>query len=89
MKLTLLLLRDSWYIFCFPEACAKTAACKEGIEELARLGLEKLSVFVCVEKPYWRCHRRFIAHALIKKEGAVSHIIENGKAMKGRKRSPS
>ncbi len=68
------------------EAYVKTTAFQEGIEELTRLGLEKRSVFVCAEKLFWRCHRRFIADGLIQKGWDVYHIIDKGKVMKGRKR---
>jgi len=66
------------------EAYMKTAVFKEGLKELERLAWEKRCAFFCAEKLFWRCHRRFIADALIKKGWEVYHIIEAGRVMKGR-----
>lgn len=66
------------------EAYTKTVAFKEGLKELGMLAGEKPTAFFCAEKLFWRCHRRFIADALIKKGWEVYHIIEAGRVMKGR-----
>lgn len=67
------------------EAYMKTPEFEEGMKELERLAREKPTAFFCAEKLFWRCHRRFIADALIKRGWEVYHIIEKGRVMKGRK----
>lgn len=62
----------------------KTKGFKEGLKELEGLAIEKPSAFMCAERFFWRCHRRFIADALIKRGWEVYHIIEKGKVIKGR-----
>lgn len=69
------------------EAYKETAEFREGIEELERLAIERLSAFFCAEMLFWRCHRRFIADELIKRGWAVSHIIEKGRVVKAKGQS--
>ncbi|MFN3532976.1 MAG: DUF488 family protein [Candidatus Brocadia sp.] len=66
------------------EAHMKTPEFEEGIRDLEKVAGEKVSAFFCAEKLFWRCHRGFIADALIKRGWEVHHIIEKGKVMKGR-----
>lgn len=63
-------------------AYTKTKGFREGLKELEGLATEKPSTFMCAERFFWRCHRRFIADALIKKGWEVYHIIEKGKVIK-------
>ena len=65
------------------EVYMKTAEFKEGLRDLEKVADEKVSAFYCAEKLFWRCHRRFIADALVKRGWEVHHIIEKGKVMKG------
>lgn len=67
------------------EAYMKTREFQEGLRELEMLATEKPTAFFCAEKLFWRCHRRFIADALIRRGWEVWHIIEKGRVMKGRK----
>jgi uncharacterized protein (DUF488 family) len=55
----------------------------EGIEYLEGLAEEKLSAFICAEKLFWRCHRRYIADLLIDRGWDVYHIIALGSLIKG------
>lgn len=66
------------------EAYMKTREFEEGIRELEMLATGKPSAFFCAEKLFWRCHRRFIADAMIKRGWDVYHIIDKGRVMKGR-----
>lgn len=66
------------------EAYMKTVEFKEGLRDLEKVAGEKVSAFFCAEKLFWRCHRRFIADALVKKGWEVYHVIEKGRVMKGR-----
>lgn len=51
----------------------------EAIEELQELGRRWRTAFMCAEKLPWRCHRRFIADALVERGWRVVHIIEPGR----------
>jgi len=64
------------------EAHMKTAEFEEGLGEMEKVAGEKVSAFFCAEKLFWRCHRRFIADALVKKGWEVHHIIEKGRQYK-------
>lgn len=50
-----------------------------GINRLETIASQKISVIICAERFPWKCHRRFIARALHKKEWQVVHIIDKGK----------
>lgn len=66
------------------EAYMKTVEFNEGLRDLEKVAGEKVSAFFCAEKLFWRCHRRFVADALVKKGWEVYHVIEKGRVMKGR-----
>lgn len=48
---------------------------KQAIEELEEVAKAKLSVIMCAEKLYWRCHRRFISDYLTMRGWRVIHIL--------------
>jgi uncharacterized protein (DUF488 family) len=50
-----------------------------GIDTLVETASGKSSVIICAEHFPWKCHRRFIARALQKREWEVEHIIDKGK----------
>jgi uncharacterized protein (DUF488 family) len=61
------------------EAHMATAAFREGLAELERLGRAAPTAVVCSERLPWRCHRRFIARALEARGWRVVHILEPGR----------
>lgn len=67
------------------EAYTHSAEFKEGLRELELAAGEKPAAFFCAEKIFFRCHRRFIADALIKRGWEVNHIVEKGRVMKGKR----
>jgi len=52
---------------------------KRGLAELERIARGKRTAFMCAEKLFFRCHRRFIADALVEHGWRVLHIIEKGR----------
>lgn len=61
------------------EAYMKMAEFEEGLGDPEKVAGEKVSAFFCAEKLFWRCHRRFIADALVKRGWEVRNIIEKGR----------
>lgn len=61
------------------ENYTRTDEFKIGINKLEAIASEKTSVIICAERFPWKCHRRFIARALHKREWEVVHIIDKGK----------
>lgn len=51
----------------------------KGIEMLESIAADKLSVIICAERFPWKCHRKWIAKELHKREWEVEHIIDKGK----------
>ena len=47
-----------------------------GIERLERAAIEQKVAIVCAERLPWRCHRRFIAGELERRDWQVIHIID-------------
>lgn len=52
---------------------------RRGLEELEKIGAQKRTAFFCSERFPWRCHRRWVARALVRKGWQVIHIIEHGR----------
>ncbi|MBC7265116.1 MAG: MFS transporter [Chloroflexi bacterium] len=50
-----------------------------GLAELEEIAAGKQTAFMCAEKLFFRCHRRFIADALVERGWRVLHIIEPGR----------
>lgn len=61
------------------EAYTETEAFRHGLAQLERLGVEQPTAFMCSERLFFRCHRRFIADALRQRGWQVLHIMEAGK----------
>jgi len=49
-----------------------------GIAEVRRLAGASVTSLLCAEKDFRRCHRRFIADALVHEGMKVFHIVEAG-----------
>lgn len=52
------------------------AAFREAISELISLAEQKVTVYMCAEKLYWRCHRLLISDYLVSQGHEVYHIVE-------------
>lgn len=52
---------------------------RSGLERLERLGRERRTAFMCAEGPWWRCHRRLVADALLAREWTVRHVMPDGR----------
>ncbi len=57
----------------------KSWAFRMGLERLEEIGKRNRTGFFCSERYPWRCHRRWVARALVQKGWSVIHIIEPGK----------
>jgi len=77
--------RDGGY-----EAYTLTSAFAEGIAALERLAAEAPTAFMCAEKLFFRCHRRFISDELVRRGWAVVHIFDAARSQphKLRRREP-
>ena len=51
----------------------------EGLARLEALAREAPTAFMCAEAPWWRCHRRLIADALLVRGWEVRHILPGGR----------
>lgn len=63
------------------EAWTRTPEFGAGLERLEALALQAwrrggLVAFMCSERLPWRCHRRFIGQALVRRGWQVMHIID-------------
>lgn len=66
--------RDGGY-----EGYLATEEFRRGLAELEAIAAGKQTTFMCAEKLFFRCHRRFIAAALVERGWQVWHIIEAGR----------
>ncbi|WP_210749941.1 DUF488 domain-containing protein [Nocardia gamkensis] len=53
----------------------QTASFEEAIDELIALAAEHVTVIMCAEAVFWRCHRRLLADALLVRGIDVQHIM--------------
>lgn len=53
----------------------QTRSFEEAIEELIALTGEHVTVIMCAEAVFWRCHRRLVADALLVRGIDVQHIM--------------
>lgn len=58
----------------------KSEEFRNGIAELIKLSGETKTAFMCAEKDWRGCHRRFIAKALVRKGIEVIHILDTNRA---------
>jgi len=66
--------RDGGY-----QAYLATEEFRRGLAELEGMAAGRRTAFMCAEKLFFRCHRRFIADALVERGWRVLHIIEPGR----------
>jgi uncharacterized protein (DUF488 family) len=50
-----------------------------GLARLERLAREALTAAMCAEGPWWRCHRRLVADALVTRGWEVVHVMPDGR----------
>ncbi len=68
------------------ERYMETEDFKSGLKALEELALRRVVAVLCAERLWFRCHRRFIADALVRDGFRVVHIIEGGRAYEHRRR---
>ena len=51
-----------------------------GLERLGAWAAERRVAVMCAEAPWWRCHRRLVADALVARGCTVCHIVGPGSA---------
>ncbi len=56
-----------------------TAAFTAGLARLEALAAERRTAVMCAEAPWWRCHRRLVADALLARGHAVEHLGPDGR----------
>lgn len=49
---------------------------RRGLEKLEQISAQRRTAFFCSERFPWRCHRRWLARALVQRGWQVHHIIE-------------
>ncbi len=64
--------RDGGY-----KAFTQTREFDHGLKRLLELVNKKVTVVMCSEKFFWRCHRKFIAEELVKRGYEVIHILND------------
>lgn len=50
-----------------------------GLARLSEAAAERPTAAMCAEAPWWRCHRRLVADALVAQDWAVCHIGPDGR----------
>ena len=53
---------------------------ERGILALEELAGERRTAFMCAEGPWWRCHRRLVADAMLVHGWEVEHVMPDGRA---------
>jgi uncharacterized protein (DUF488 family) len=53
---------------------------ENALQELIRHIREKVSVYVCTEAVFWRCHRQLVSDALLVRGFHIGHIFSSSKA---------
>jgi len=61
------------------EAHAKTAEFEEGMRKLLAFATARPTTILCAEAVFFRCHRRYIADALVRAGHEVRHIFPDGR----------
>ena len=62
------------------EEHVKTPEFADGIRTLVALAGEKTTAIMCAEAVFFRCHRRYVAEALVGAGHEVRHIYPDGRA---------
>ena len=63
------------------ETWMKSGDFARGIETLERLGRTKTVGFMCSEGDPSKCHRLFVAQALVSRGNVVSHLLSDGSSV--------
>jgi uncharacterized protein (DUF488 family) len=58
---------------------ALTGRFREGLDRLTDLSGRRITVIMCAEAVWWRCHRRIIADYLLLQGRVVLHLMGNGR----------
>ena len=59
----------------------KTIGFEEGLNKLTALATDDITIMMCAEALFNRCHRRFISDELVKRGWQVYHILEGNKTI--------
>jgi uncharacterized protein (DUF488 family) len=57
----------------------QTPGFEGGMRRLAVLASERRTAFMCAEGPWWRCHRRLVADAMLVRGWSVEHVMPDGR----------
>jgi uncharacterized protein (DUF488 family) len=57
----------------------QTAGFERGIARLEELASRSATAFMCAEGPWWRCHRRLVADAMLVRGWRVEHVMPDGR----------
>jgi uncharacterized protein (DUF488 family) len=57
----------------------QTPEFERGVEALEALAAERPTAFMCAEGPWWRCHRRLVADAMLVRGWTVEHVMPDGR----------
>jgi uncharacterized protein (DUF488 family) len=52
-----------------------------GLDRVQALADARPTAIMCAEGPWWRCHRRLIADALVARDRAVVHVMPDGRTV--------
>ena len=64
------------------EEYMKTVDYRKGVKKLLQLCKLRTTAIMCSEKLWFKCHRRFIAKSLLRKNVEIIHIIDDEKTYK-------
>ena len=68
-------------------AYMETEEFRRGLERLLELAEGRRTAIMCAERLWFRCHRRFIADALVAMGHEVVHIVEPGREYRHRSKA--
>ncbi|MEM5879503.1 MAG: DUF488 domain-containing protein [Candidatus Aenigmatarchaeota archaeon] len=68
------------------EAFSRSEEFSQALNKLIEIAGKKTTAIVCAEKFWWRCHRRYIANALVEKGFEVIHIFDEEKTQEHKPR---
>jgi uncharacterized protein (DUF488 family) len=68
------------------EEHAKTPEFEEGLRKLVALAGSESTAIMCAEAVFFRCHRRYVADALVRAGHEVRHIFPDGRTQPHRLR---
>lgn len=61
------------------ETFSKSGEFSQALNKLMEIVKDKVVAIICAEFFWWRCHRKYIANALVEKGFEVVHILDEGK----------